>query len=95
MIDAVRATGSPVLWVCDPMHGNTETTAGGIKTRRFDNILGEVEAAFRIHEECGVRAGRGAHRADGRGRHRVHRRGARAWPRRIWRGPTRRRSTRG
>ena len=54
MIEAVRATGSQVLWVCDPMHGNTETTAGGIKTRRFDNILGEVEAAFRIHEELRV-----------------------------------------
>jgi 3-deoxy-7-phosphoheptulonate synthase len=53
MIRAVRATGSPVLWVCDPMHGNTETTAGGVKTRRFDNILGEVDAAFRIHEESG------------------------------------------
>src|ERR1700690_2688163 len=53
MIDAVRATGSSVLWVCDPMHGNTETTTGGIKTRRFDNILGEVQAAFRIHEEEG------------------------------------------
>ena len=39
------------------MHGNTEPTAGGIKTRRFDNILGEVEAAFRIHEECGSRLG--------------------------------------
>ena len=35
------------------MHGNTETTAGGIKTRRFENILAEVEAAFRIHEDCG------------------------------------------
>src|SRR6201996_6415896 len=57
MISAVRATGSPVLWVCDPMHGNTETTAGGIKTRRFDNILGEVEAAFRIHEEEGSMLG--------------------------------------
>jgi len=53
MIAAVRATGSPVLWVCDPMHGNTETTAGGVKTRRFDNILGEVEAAFHIHETEG------------------------------------------
>jgi 3-deoxy-7-phosphoheptulonate synthase len=52
MIDAVRATGSQVLWVCDPMHGNTETTASGIKTRRFENILGEVESAFRIHEAC-------------------------------------------
>ncbi len=57
MIAAVRATGSQVLWVCDPMHGNTETTAGGLKTRRFDNILGEVEAAFRIHEESGSTLG--------------------------------------
>jgi 3-deoxy-7-phosphoheptulonate synthase len=57
MIRAVRATGSPVLWICDPMHGNTETTAGGLKTRRFDNILAEVEAAFRIHEEEGSRLG--------------------------------------
>ena len=57
MIAAVRATGSQVLWVCDPMHGNTETTAGGLKTRRFDNILGEVEAAFRIHEEAGSMLG--------------------------------------
>jgi 3-deoxy-7-phosphoheptulonate synthase len=53
MIRAVRATGTQVLWVCDPMHGNTESTAEGVKTRRFENILGEVEAAFRIHEESG------------------------------------------
>jgi 3-deoxy-7-phosphoheptulonate synthase len=57
MIQAVRATGSQVLWVCDPMHGNTETTSGGVKTRRFDNILGELESAFRIHEECGSMLG--------------------------------------
>jgi 3-deoxy-7-phosphoheptulonate synthase len=57
MIRAVRATGSQVLWVCDPMHGNTETTAGGVKTRRFENILGEVESAFRIHAECGSMLG--------------------------------------
>ena len=57
MIQAVRATGSQVLWVCDPMHGNTETRAGGVKTRRFDNILGEVEASFRIHEESGSMLG--------------------------------------
>src|ERR1700735_3322813 len=57
VIEAVRATGAPVLWVCDPMHGNTETTAGGVKTRRFDNILGEVESAFRIHEEEGSMLG--------------------------------------
>lgn len=49
LIEAVRATGVPVLWVCDPMHGNTETTRSGLKTRRFDNIVSELESAFRIH----------------------------------------------
>lgn len=53
LIQAVRATGSPVLWMCDPMHGNTETTATGVKTRRFDNILAELEAAFAIHRDSG------------------------------------------
>ena len=53
VIRAVRATGSRVLWVCDPMHGNTESTAEGIKTRRFDNILAELQAAVRIHREAG------------------------------------------
>jgi len=53
LITAVRETGSPVLWVCDPMHGNTESTADGTKTRRFDNIVGELEAAFRIHKSMG------------------------------------------
>jgi 3-deoxy-7-phosphoheptulonate synthase len=53
LIQAVRATGSPVLWICDPMHGNTETATSGLKTRRFDNIVSEVEAAFRIHREMG------------------------------------------
>ena len=53
LIRAVRETGSPVLWVCDPMHGNTESTADGTKTRRFDNIVAELEAAFRVHAELG------------------------------------------
>jgi 3-deoxy-7-phosphoheptulonate synthase len=57
MIRAVRASGRDVLWVCDPMHGNTETTPQGVKTRRFDNILSEVESAFRIHEDCGSKLG--------------------------------------
>ncbi|MDP9065806.1 MAG: 3-deoxy-7-phosphoheptulonate synthase class II [Pseudomonadota bacterium] len=57
MIKAVRETGSQVLWVCDPMHGNTETTTAGLKTRRFDNILSEVEMAFKIHDESGSRLG--------------------------------------
>lgn len=53
VIQAVRATGSRVLWICDPMHGNTETTAEGYKTRRFDNIVAELQSAFRIHQEAG------------------------------------------
>jgi len=53
VIQAVRATGSRVLWVCDPMHGNTESTADGTKTRRFDKIVGELETAFRIHSSMG------------------------------------------
>jgi len=53
MIQAVRATGQTVLWCCDPMHGNTESTANGLKTRRFENILSELEQAFDIHAQCG------------------------------------------
>ena len=52
-IEAVRQTGQTVLWVCDPMHGNTETAAGGLKTRRFENILKELDVAFRVHAEMG------------------------------------------
>jgi 3-deoxy-7-phosphoheptulonate synthase len=53
MIQAVRETGQQVLWVCDPMHGNTETSSGGLKTRRFENILRELEASFQVHEANG------------------------------------------
>jgi 3-deoxy-7-phosphoheptulonate synthase len=53
LIMAVKETGSPVLWVCDPMHGNTESTPDGTKTRRFDNIVSELEAAFRVHDSMG------------------------------------------
>ena len=57
LINAVKQTGSPVLWVCDPMHGNTESTSDGVKTRRFDNIVAELEAAFRVHEAMGTYLG--------------------------------------
>ncbi len=53
LIDAVRATGKTVLWCCDPMHGNTETTRNGLKTRRFDSILSELEQAFDVHSAEG------------------------------------------
>lgn len=53
LIEAVQSTGKTVLWCCDPMHGNTRMTAEGVKTRYFDDILGELDQAFDIHAECG------------------------------------------
>ncbi len=53
LIEAVQGSGRGVLWCCDPMHGNTETTANGRKTRRFDNILSELEQSFDIHAALG------------------------------------------
>jgi 3-deoxy-7-phosphoheptulonate synthase len=53
LIDAVRRAGRTVLWCCDPMHGNTETTAAGIKTRRFARILSELQQAFEVHAREG------------------------------------------
>ncbi len=53
----MRKAGATVLWICDPMHGNTEVLASGYKTRRFDRILDELEAAFRIHGEQGSHLG--------------------------------------
>lgn len=57
LIEAVRASGKTVLWCCDPMHGNTRVTADGYKTRRFEDILGELDQAFEIHASLGSRLG--------------------------------------
>ncbi|MDT8320236.1 MAG: 3-deoxy-7-phosphoheptulonate synthase class II [Xanthomonadales bacterium] len=57
LIRAVDDIGSPVLWMCDPMHGNTESTGDGIKTRRFRKILKEMELAFDIHRAENSRLG--------------------------------------
>jgi 3-deoxy-7-phosphoheptulonate synthase len=57
LIDEVMKSGVQVLWVCDPMHGNTVTTGNGRKTRRFDDILGELRLAFAIHRSNGSRLG--------------------------------------
>ena len=51
LLEWVRDAGAKVLWICDPMHGNTRVTSGGIKTRNFDDILQELELAFAIHAE--------------------------------------------
>lgn len=53
LIRAVRRSGRHVVWVSDPMHGNTEATRNGYKTRRFDNILSELEQAIEIHRSEG------------------------------------------
>jgi 3-deoxy-7-phosphoheptulonate synthase len=57
LIEAVQATGQSVLWIADPMHGNTEMTDNGTKTRHFDNILGELEQALDIHAAEGSHLG--------------------------------------
>ncbi len=53
LIQAVRREGFPVVWSSDPMHGNTFSTDGGIKTRNFDDILSEVQSSFAIHRSEG------------------------------------------
>jgi 3-deoxy-7-phosphoheptulonate synthase len=57
LLEAVKREGRRVLWVADPMHGNTESVAGGVKTRRFENIRRELELAFDAHAGCGTRLG--------------------------------------
>jgi 3-deoxy-7-phosphoheptulonate synthase len=57
LIRAVEREGRKVVWCIDPMHGNTITAAGGLKTRRFDRILDELHAAFAVHAAEGTHAG--------------------------------------
>lgn len=53
LIETVQSIDTPVTWSCDPMHGNTETTEQGYKTRHFDNILSELQQAVKIHQNMG------------------------------------------
>ncbi|MFD0272039.1 3-deoxy-7-phosphoheptulonate synthase [Streptomyces sp. NPDC127106] len=58
LVRAVREAGHPVLWMCDPMHGNTVTAPGGIKTRYVETVVREVEEFQRaVVENGGVAAG--------------------------------------
>jgi len=57
IVEAMRGAGRNVLWCCDPMHVNTETTKNGYKTRRFENILRELESSYRILQDCGTHLG--------------------------------------
>jgi 3-deoxy-7-phosphoheptulonate synthase len=57
LIESLEREGRRILWVCDPMHGNTRTAASGHKTRRFDEVLGELRQSIHIHSQCGSRLG--------------------------------------
>ncbi|HWE66722.1 MAG TPA: 3-deoxy-7-phosphoheptulonate synthase class II [Acidimicrobiales bacterium] len=54
LLRAVTAAEHPVVWACDPMHGNTFVSEGGRKTRRFDVILSELRSFFAVHREVGT-----------------------------------------
>ena len=54
IVQKVDSSGVPVVWVCDPMHGNTREAASGHKTRLFDDVISEVEGFFGVHRELGT-----------------------------------------
>jgi 3-deoxy-7-phosphoheptulonate synthase len=54
LLEAVRDEGHPVVWVSDPMHGNTFAAEGGVKTRRFDDIVAELKGFFAAHHQAGT-----------------------------------------
>jgi 3-deoxy-7-phosphoheptulonate synthase len=57
LVKAVKDSEHSVVWSCDPMHGNTIKSSSGYKTRKFDDILGEITSFFRIHNQLGTYAG--------------------------------------
>ncbi|TLP77537.1 class II 3-deoxy-7-phosphoheptulonate synthase [Nesterenkonia sphaerica] len=57
LVEAVRDAGAKVVWVTDPMHGNTITAKNGYKTRRFDDVLDEVRGFFEVHQAAGTYPG--------------------------------------
>ena len=54
LLKAVRDSGHPVVWACDPMHGNTVTAPNGRKTRRFEDIVNEIAGFVRAHNAEGT-----------------------------------------
>jgi 3-deoxy-7-phosphoheptulonate synthase len=57
LVEGVTKSGAQVLWVCDPMHGNTFEAATGYKTRRFDDVMDEVKGFFEVHKSLGTHPG--------------------------------------
>lgn len=54
IVQKVDASGVPVVWICDPMHGNTREASTGHKTRVFDDIINEVKGFFEVHRDLGT-----------------------------------------
>ena len=57
LVKAVTDSGAKVLWVCDPMHGNTYEAPSGYKTRKFDDVMDEVRGFFEVHKALGTHPG--------------------------------------
>jgi 3-deoxy-7-phosphoheptulonate synthase len=57
LIKGVTESGAQVLWVSDPMHGNTYEAPSGYKTRKFEDVLEEVKAFFEVHKSLGTHPG--------------------------------------
>ncbi|RNI24416.1 class II 3-deoxy-7-phosphoheptulonate synthase [Flexivirga caeni] len=54
IVRRVTQTGAQVVWICDPMHGNTFESSTGFKTREFDDIIEEVRGFFEVHRDLGT-----------------------------------------
>lgn len=57
LVEGVRDAGATPLWITDPMHGNGITTANGYKSRRFDDVMDEVNGFFEVHRAAGTHPG--------------------------------------
>ncbi|MBU6212977.1 MAG: 3-deoxy-7-phosphoheptulonate synthase class II [Actinomycetales bacterium] len=54
IVEAVTRTSVPVVWMCDPMHGNTRVSPTGRKTRHFEDVMAEVRGFFDVHARLGT-----------------------------------------
>ena len=57
LVEGVTKSGANILWVCDPMHGNTFESPTGYKTRAFDDVMDEVKGFFEVHKKLGTHPG--------------------------------------
>ncbi|GAA5496227.1 phospho-2-dehydro-3-deoxyheptonate aldolase [Rubritalea halochordaticola] len=54
LFERVELSGRKVVWVCDPMHGNTVKASSGLKTRKFESVVSEIQAFFKAHKAVGT-----------------------------------------